>query len=95
VAVRDTGIGIAPEDLPNLFTKFYQGANASGARIEGSGLGLALVKALVQGHGGSVSVDSTPGAGSTFTVELPLTDAGKEPARIIPEVAGKQSSVHG
>lgn len=74
VAVKDRGIGIAAEELPKLFTKFYQAANASMTRAKGTGLGLALVKAFVEGHGGTISVSSTLGIGSTFTVELPLAD---------------------
>jgi two-component system sensor histidine kinase GlrK len=74
VAIRDSGIGIAAEELPKLFDKFYQATNASTAHIKGTGLGLALVKAFVEGHGGTISVASTLGVGSIFTVELPLAD---------------------
>jgi two-component system sensor histidine kinase GlrK len=74
VAIRDSGLGIAAEELPKLFDKFYQATNASTAHIKGTGLGLALVKAFVEGHGGTISVASTLGVGSIFTVELPLAD---------------------
>ncbi len=68
VAVADTGIGIQPEDLPRLFTEFSQlGPN----RHEGTGLGLALTKRLVELHGGTIRVESAPGKGSTFTLTLP------------------------
>ena len=77
VAVRDSGIGIAAEELPKLFTKFYQASNASKILVQGTGIGLALVKAFVEGHGGRVSVESKLGVGSTFTVEFPLADAGQ------------------
>ncbi|MBI4522823.1 MAG: HAMP domain-containing protein [Deltaproteobacteria bacterium] len=78
VAVKDTGIGIAEEDLPKLFTKFYQAGNAAETRFEGSGLGLALVKAFVEAQGGGITVESIVGVGSTFVVELPLaTKAGE------------------
>jgi two-component system sensor histidine kinase GlrK len=77
VAVKDSGIGIASEELPKLFTKFYQAANASEAHVKGTGLGLALVKAFVEGHGGALYVTSTIGVGSTFTVELPVVEAGQ------------------
>jgi two-component system sensor histidine kinase GlrK len=78
LAVKDTGIGIDPEDIPKLFTKFFQAKNVSRVKEKGSGVGLALVKAIVDGHGGTVGVTSTPGAGSTFTVEFPATQ--EEPA---------------
>jgi two-component system sensor histidine kinase BaeS len=76
--VKDTGIGIDPEDVPKLFTKFFQAKNVSRVKEKGSGVGLALVKAIVDGHGGTVGVTSTPGTGSTFTVEFPATQ--EEPA---------------
>ncbi len=71
VAVRDTGIGIAPEDLPQLFNRFHRGKLASEAGIDGSGLGLAIVKDILDVHGGHIEVESTPGQGSTFRVWLP------------------------
>ncbi|MGH7768050.1 MAG: ATP-binding protein [Candidatus Binatia bacterium] len=77
VAVKDSGIGIATEELPKLFIKFYQAANAAKAHVKGTGLGLALVKAFVEGHGGALYVTSTIGVGSTFTVELPVVEAGR------------------
>lgn len=70
VAVRDTGIGIRAEDLPNLFQRFYR-APSSGQHAPGTGLGLSIVKEIVQRHGGRIHVDSRPGEGSTFTVRLP------------------------
>ncbi len=71
IAVKDSGIGIDADDLPKLFTKFFQAKNAAQANIKGTGVGLALVKAIVDGHGGKVYASSTIGVGSTFTVELP------------------------
>lgn len=76
VSVADTGVGIDPEDLPKIFVKFYQASNASKVATKGTGLGLALVKAFVEGHGGEVSVTSTVGKGSTFFVDLPAADVG-------------------
>jgi len=73
VTVADSGIGVAPEELPHLFTKFYRARNAVTGKSKGTGLGLALVKALVEGHGGHISVTSVLGRGSTFAVELPST----------------------
>ncbi len=71
VAVKDSGVGIDADDLPKLFTKFFQGKSASAVDTKGTGVGLALVKAIVDGHGGKVYATSTIGVGSTFTVELP------------------------
>jgi PAS domain S-box-containing protein len=73
IHVSDTGPGIAPADLERLFTPFDRLAHAAGT-TEGTGLGLALSKGLVEAMGGSISVASTLGAGSVFTVELPLAE---------------------
>lgn len=72
--VRDTGIGIAPEDLPRIFDRFYR-AERGMSRAGGSGLGLSIVNWVVRAHGGCVSVESTPGEGTVFTVRLPLAAA--------------------
>lgn len=69
VEVADNGPGIAEEDLPHIFEELYRGEGARG--IEGSGLGLALVKKIVERHGGSVAVRSRPGQGTVFIVRLP------------------------
>jgi signal transduction histidine kinase len=73
IAVSDNGMGIAPDDLPHLFEEFYRGANVKEAGIPGTGLGLVIVKDLVERYGGRLSVKSQIGEGSTFTVTLPLT----------------------
>ena len=73
VAVRDTGIGIAPEDQALVFEEFRQVGRDRLRKVEGTGLGLALTKRFVELHGGAVRLDSTPGQGSTFTVLLPLS----------------------
>lgn len=70
-SITDTGIGMTPEDLKELFTKFFRAETARTSRIPGIGLGLAITKAIVDNHGGTISCTSTPGAGSTFTVTLP------------------------
>ena len=72
LTVSDTGVGIAPEDLPRVFDRFYR-ASGSDARSRGTGLGLAIARRIVEAHGGSITVDSRVGQGSTFTVRLPLT----------------------
>lgn len=69
--VKDTGIGIGAEDLPHIFDRFYRGQQVGQLNIPGYGLGLAIVQEIIQLHGGSVEVESTPGEGSTFTVLLP------------------------
>jgi signal transduction histidine kinase len=69
VIVRDTGIGMAPEDLPRIWDRLYRGDKSRSER--GLGLGLSLVRAVVQAHGGRVEVASEPGQGSTFTLHLP------------------------
>lgn len=72
IEVRDTGIGIPAEHLPRVFERFYRVDKARSREMGGTGLGLAIVKHLTQSFGGSVSVQSQPGEGSTFTIRLPL-----------------------
>ncbi len=69
--VADTGIGIAPEDIPKAFAKFGQIENALDRGYAGTGLGLSLTKLLVEQHGGAIEVESEVGVGTTFTVSLP------------------------
>jgi PAS domain S-box-containing protein len=69
--VSDTGIGIPPEALPQLFNRFYRVPGASGRTHEGSGIGLSLVRELVTLHGGTIEVESEPGRGSIFQVRVP------------------------
>ena len=70
--VRDTGAGIAPSQLPHVFRKFYQADNQTAASLKGTGLGLAIAKEIVETHGGTIAVDSSPGVGTTFLIELPV-----------------------
>jgi two-component system phosphate regulon sensor histidine kinase PhoR len=72
LSVTDTGIGIKPVDQERIFERFYRVDKARSRELGSTGLGLAIVKHLAQSFGGHVSVQSTPGGGSTFTVELPL-----------------------
>jgi CheY-like chemotaxis protein/anti-sigma regulatory factor (Ser/Thr protein kinase) len=72
LTVSDTGVGIVPEELPQLFHRFHRVAGATARTREGTGIGLALVHELAALHGGDVSVESEPGTGSTFTVTLPF-----------------------
>ncbi len=79
IKVRDTGEGIAAEDLPNIFERFWRGdPSRSHAEGAGGGLGLAIARQLVEAHGGSIQAESTPGAGTTFTVWLPPTQLIEE-----------------
>lgn len=71
IAVRDTGCGIAAEYQQRIFERFYQVPRSSGGRASGQGLGLAVVKMIVELHGGRVTIESTPGAGSMFSFTLP------------------------
>jgi len=72
IVVRDTGIGIDPADAARIFDPFVRLDAARTRDAGGAGLGLALVRAIVDAHGGAIAVDSTPGAGSRFTIRLPL-----------------------
>ncbi len=69
--VADTGVGIAPEDLGHIFTRFWRGDRSRSRATGGAGIGLAIVRELVRAHDGRIDVDSTPGRGSTFRVVLP------------------------
>ena len=79
IAVSDKGLGIAPADLPHIFEPFYRGAEAQARQIQGNGLGLSIVKGVVEAHGGRVTVQSTHGAGSTFVVHLPAWKGDESP----------------
>jgi signal transduction histidine kinase len=70
IAVEDRGRGISSVDIAHIFEPFYRGTEAVADQIEGSGIGLSLVKQIVEAHGGRVTVKSTPGAGSVFTLRL-------------------------
>ncbi len=78
IAVRDHGIGIPPEDLPHIGEQFFR--SRLSASIGGYGLGLYLVQHAMAAHGGRVTIDSTPGQGSTFTLELPRAGAPAPPS---------------
>ncbi|HQZ18810.1 MAG TPA: HAMP domain-containing sensor histidine kinase [Vicinamibacteria bacterium] len=71
ISVADQGSGLAASEIPRLFEPFYRGRRASEAQIPGSGLGLALVKRIVESHGGGVKAANGPGGGALFTIELP------------------------
>jgi two-component system OmpR family sensor kinase len=90
LAVLDTGIGIAPEHHTRIFERFYRVDPARTRSLGGSGLGLAIVQQIAEAHGGRVRVESAPGKGSEFTVELPLAPAesADDQAMAVPGRAG-------
>src|SRR5207245_6291007 len=88
VTVADTGIGIAPEDQARIFERFYRVDKARSRELGGAGLGLAIAQWIVAQHRGRVMVQSTPGKGSTFLVELPL-QLSEEATFAQPPVVGR------
>jgi signal transduction histidine kinase/DNA-binding response OmpR family regulator/ligand-binding sensor domain-containing protein len=88
ISVSDTGSGIQIEDIPKIFDRFYQVDSSMSRRYEGSGIGLALVKELAILHGGDVEAESTPGAGTTFTIVLTEASNGQT------EESAKPSSIN-
>jgi signal transduction histidine kinase len=80
VTVTDTGMGITPTELPRVFDRFYRGVRAHEARAAGSGLGLSIVRSIVEMHGGRVAIESTVGRGTEVTVTLPRDVSVSSPA---------------
>ena len=72
--VVDTGIGMPPEDLDRVFERFYRIKTAQTRSIAGSGLGLSIVKGILDAHNGSIQIESEAGKGTTFIVSLPVED---------------------
>ena len=72
LAVQDNGTGILKREQKRIFERFYRVDDTLTREVEGSGLGLAMVKYIVEAHGGTISVESQVGEGSTFTVSLPI-----------------------
>jgi signal transduction histidine kinase len=73
LSVRDDGVGIPLSDQPHIFERFYRVHKDRSRDAGGTGLGLSIVKHTVQAHGGSISVQSSPGAGATFVMNLPVS----------------------
>lgn len=94
ISVADTGIGMDPENLTKIFDRFQQVESSATRRKQGLGLGLALVKDLVERMGGEVTVTSQRGQGTTFTVSLPLAAANSEPVDDTPEKVDALTSFH-
>lgn len=72
ISVSDDGCGIKTQDLPHIFEKFYRAGDELTRTVKGSGIGLALVKQIIEDHNGKINVESSPGTGSTFTISLPI-----------------------
>jgi signal transduction histidine kinase len=72
VLVSDHGVGIAPEEIDKIFTKFYRAKDPKTRHIVGTGLGLAIVQAMVEAHHGNIEVESEAGVGTTFKILLPI-----------------------
>ncbi|MFZ1179896.1 MAG: SpoIIE family protein phosphatase [Mycobacterium sp.] len=89
IAMRDTGVGIAAEDLDRLFERFYRADNVRGRSVEGAGIGLSLVRGLVELHRGTVEIESELDCGTTVTIRLPRSVAGtaadQSPAGLLDE----------
>jgi signal transduction histidine kinase/ligand-binding sensor domain-containing protein/DNA-binding response OmpR family regulator len=95
ISVRDTGPGIAPEHLPHIFDRFYRVDETH--TTEGTGIGLALTKELVDLHHGRITVESTPGKGSVFTVTIPTNQSAYSPNEIavsVPQVESQEPAEH-
>lgn len=84
--VRDTGIGISPDDLPHVFDKFYRVEREKTRDIAGTGLGLAIAKSIVEMHGGRIWAESKPGVGSTFSFTLPALEGDEEAEEETPSI---------
>jgi signal transduction histidine kinase len=83
LAVSDTGIGIEATDRERLFTRFFRARDAEDRSIPGIGLGLSIAKAIVEGHGGRIEVESEPGSGSVFRVRVPVGADQPTPLRVV------------
>ncbi len=96
VAVEDTGIGIAPADIPHVFDRFFRADRARSREMGGAGLGLAICRWVTDAHHGWVDVESVLGAGSTFTVRIPLAadEASNGTAEGDPPAAGSGTGMH-
>jgi signal transduction histidine kinase len=83
ISVQDTGVGIAPEHLPNLFERFYRADSSRTRATGGTGLGLAIARQLTQAQGGEITVESKPGVGSIFTFTLPVALVPSEAVHVL------------
>lgn len=85
IRVRDTGVGLSEEEQRRIFEKFYRTRSGLSSSESGTGLGLTIVRGLVEAHGGQIVVESTPGIGTVFSVSLPNSDANQEAIASLPK----------
>ena len=95
ITLRDSGLGIAPRDVPHIFEPFYRGRDAVAAQIHGTGLGLSLVRHIIEAHHGRVSVESVSGQGTTFRLHLPAAVRPDEVRREPGETTYEQAYIAG
>jgi len=90
ISVRDTGIGISGDDQARIFAEFEQADGGSARKYGGTGLGLTISKRIIESMGGTIAIESIPGAGATFRVSIPLARFGDtdEPGLPVPDLAG-------
>ncbi|HYC85304.1 MAG TPA: two-component regulator propeller domain-containing protein, partial [Chryseosolibacter sp.] len=91
--VADTGIGIAPDKLDRIFDRFFQSDLPKSMVNQGSGIGLSITKEFVKIHGGTIAVESQPGAGTCFTVRLPLNEIVQTAAEVVPVLDESQNKL--
>ncbi len=87
--LSDTGVGIAPEHLPHIFDRFYRADQARSQDIQGNGLGLSIVKWIIEAHEGTIRAESTQGKGTMITIVLPILEAGAEITEQPPQFYGR------
>jgi len=95
IAVADRGLGIPPAEQTRIFEPFYRAPDVVAAQIQGAGLGLSLVKRIVEAHGGRITVTSAPGSGSEFTVVLPAASEEAVGRMVREPIAESSTQVHG
>jgi signal transduction histidine kinase len=93
LTVADSGLGISAPDLEKIFDRFFRSSRATVKAIPGTGLGLPIAKAIVDRHGGSISITSREDHGTIVRVELPVTDRVRPAAGAEPQVAASPSRV--